>query len=189
MFSIISVILLTTNTPKSIFTYSTSCVWLKHLELVPSGVILLHRWSCEWFCPATKSQTLKYTLAKWFPLWAKPVQKWRKREKAYFRTFLNVAVLHRFFLKKFLQLSIRDSQQQMLEAEQGLRVGFHSCAGPDPQNNEAKWVKAKDMLTEASWTVPSSVPEALSVHNVFNSVILGPGPALMLRGWLSPPLP
>lgn len=34
MFSIICVILHTTNTPKSIFTYSTSCVWPKHLTLV-----------------------------------------------------------------------------------------------------------------------------------------------------------
>lgn len=36
------------------------------------------------------------------------------------------------------------------------------------------------MLTEASWTVPSSVPEARSVYTAFNSVILGPSPALMI---------
>lgn len=72
------------------------------------------------------------------------------KKKAYFQIFLSAAVPHRFLLKEFLQLSIRDSQQQKLEAEQGLGVGFHSCTGPNPQNNEAKWVKAKDMLTEAS---------------------------------------
>lgn len=74
----------------------------------------------------------------------------KKKKKAYFQTFLSAVVSHRFLLKKFLQLSIRASQQQVLEAEQGLREGFHSCTGPDPRNNEAEWVKAKDMLTEAS---------------------------------------
>lgn len=110
----------------------------------------------------------------------------KKEKKAHFQTFPKS---HKFLMKRLLQLSVRASQQQRLEAEWSLGEGFHFPTGPDPPNSEAKWVKAKDVLTEASWTVPSSVPEALSVHNAFNSVILGPNPALVVGGWISPPIP
>lgn len=160
------VLLHTTGTLNSILG---SCVWHKQLMLALSGVILPCEWSCEWVCPAFKNQTLKYTFAECFSAWAKlvPKQEWGKRKKPIFRLFLSAAVSHRFPLKKRLQLSIRASQQQRLEAERGLGEGFHSHTGPDPLNNKAKWVKAKDMLTEASWTVPSSVPEACSVYPAF----------------------
>ena len=165
------------------------------------GTSILCQFCLELFCLASdlvnefaqplKTQTLRYTFAECFSAWAKlvPKQEWRKRKKPIFRLFLSAAVSHRFLLKKLLQLSIRASQQQRLEAERGKGEGFHSGTGPDPLNNKAKWVKAKDMLTEVSWTVPSSVPEALLVYTAFNSVILGPSPALMIGGWLSPPVP
>lgn len=188
VFNVVPVTLPTTTTPKSIFA---PCLWHEHLMLVLSGVILPCKWLCERVCPAFKNQTLKYTSTECFSAWAKlvPKQEWRRRKKPIFRIFVSAAVSHRFLLKKLLQLSIRASQQQRLEAEWRLGEGFHFATGPDPLNNKAKWVKAKDMLTEASWTVPSSVPEALSVYTAFNSVILGLNPALMIGGWLSPPMP
>lgn len=138
------------------------------------------------FAQPLKTRPLGVPLQSVFQPEQKPVPKQEWRKKPVFRLLLSAAVSYRCLCKELLQLSIRASQQQRLEAELGLGEGFHSCTGPDPLNNEAKWVKAKDMLSEASWTVPSWVPEALSDYAAFNSAILGPSPALMVGGWLFP---